>query len=444
MMPSPKPRKKLGVEVILIYLLMNLISISLFAYTITDNDIDLISENVRYRAQNRIHTLTQSVRSRSDKQSVLQATQQVFTEAQLPYLIYSQDSIWSHSPHFDQLPFHHRQHAAQADSLWKHHHQTVFIDFQTEKHLNIFSGKQTLDFYIRLNDTNHQDLTIYSQLQLHDIEKHLDTLLHSVIFAILILTLFHLLFGLILHRSIIKPILQLNQAANKVSQGDLTVRVNIQRNDELGRMAQQFNRMTATIQHNMESLKKNMQEIKQAKHQIEQMAMTDELTRLYNRHHLFEQLRKHLSLAERYEKNIGLILLDFDFFKRINDGYGHQAGDTVLKEIARIILQTSRQSDLVARYGGEEIIIVCPLINLQQTLSAGQRIRQAIQKATIQLDESQSVRVTVSIGIAEFQALRQKSGHIPSPEELIEAADSALYRAKKNGRNRVEVFSTPS
>ncbi|TMA28071.1 MAG: diguanylate cyclase [Deltaproteobacteria bacterium] len=163
--------------------------------------------------------------------------------------------------------------------------------------------------------------------------------------------------------------------------------------------------------------------------EAEKLATTDGLTGLLNRRTFNGQLQARVREAERYRKPLSLLLLDIDHFKRVNDSHGHPAGDAVLRGVAHVAAREARETDLCARYGGEEMAVILPETDARGALAMAERIRAAVEKAQ-HATESGALRVTVSVGIATTPA--------PSAEGLLEAADKALYRAKQNGRNRVE------
>jgi len=167
-----------------------------------------------------------------------------------------------------------------------------------------------------------------------------------------------------------------------------------------------------------------MQEIRRKKDQLERMAVTDSLTGLYNRRHIYDRLRQEGEKSERYSSRFSIIMFDIDFFKRINDSYGHQFGDVILKKVADAIHSTARNVDISGRYGGEEFIIILPEVQLKGAVILAERIREKI--ANIMTDVP-DLRVTVSGGVAEFIG-----GDI---EELVKKADQLLYKAKESGRN---------
>lgn len=166
---------------------------------------------------------------------------------------------------------------------------------------------------------------------------------------------------------------------------------------------------------------------------LEELSLTDPLTSLRNRRAFEEELASAVEHARRYERPLSLAILDVDYFKPINDTFGHPAGDAVLRAVAQLLDGTTRHSDFVARIGGEEFAVLLPETPLFDALQFGEKVRAAIAAATIRTGEVEH-HVTVSVGVACTAHSR-----IVQARELFEAADQALYRAKENGRNRVEV-----
>jgi diguanylate cyclase (GGDEF)-like protein len=163
--------------------------------------------------------------------------------------------------------------------------------------------------------------------------------------------------------------------------------------------------------------------------QLLELSQTDPLTSLRNRRAFDEHLAEAFEHARRYERPLSLAIVDVDHFKSINDTYGHDSGDAVLRGVARLIQSGTRQSDFAARVGGEEFAILLPETALFEALQFGEKVRSTIASEPIGGHE-----VRVSIGIACFP-----HSLMPGKAELFRAADQALYRAKMNGRNRVEI-----
>jgi len=162
------------------------------------------------------------------------------------------------------------------------------------------------------------------------------------------------------------------------------------------------------------------------------MAALDELTRLHNRRYLMTHLAREFERARANGKPLALVVIDVDHFKKVNDGYGHAAGDLVLVELAQRMLQLTRSSDLSARYGGEEFVVVMPQTDLPVARAVAERLRHGVAERPISVGRSgNSVDVTISVGVAAMAPA------MASPDDLFRVADDALYKAKSAGRNRV-------
>lgn len=163
---------------------------------------------------------------------------------------------------------------------------------------------------------------------------------------------------------------------------------------------------------------------------VERQATTDGLTGLFNHRTGQEKLAEQLKLAERYQRNLAVVMLDIDHFKSINDTYGHPVGDTVLKAVARVIRRDCRDVDIPVRYGGEEFLLVLPEVNQEGAVVVAERLRKALQREAIAHDDVQ-LSVTASIGVAAYPE------DVESHHQLLELADKALYMSKRLGRNQV-------
>lgn len=165
--------------------------------------------------------------------------------------------------------------------------------------------------------------------------------------------------------------------------------------------------------------------------QLYEASVTDALTGANNREHFDSQLRMELSYARRHNTDLVLLLFDVDYFKRVNDTYGHPIGDDVLIEIARAVRRLVRNEDVFARYGGEEFALILRGIDIAGARAAGERIRSQVEKLEIASDRG-PIKVTISVGCASLTTSSE-----PTTEALIQTADRRLYAAKNGGRNRV-------
>ncbi len=165
---------------------------------------------------------------------------------------------------------------------------------------------------------------------------------------------------------------------------------------------------------------------------MESLAHFDSLTGMHDRLAILSRLNREIKNARRYNRELSLLLLDIDHFGRIKDQCGHLAGDRVLEELAALLQRNIRRVDVAGYYGGGKFIIILPRTGLLPALSAAERIREVVEVARIKYPSGNVVGITVSQGLSSYKADENEYS-------LMSCADSALYRAKENGRNRVEV-----
>ncbi len=170
------------------------------------------------------------------------------------------------------------------------------------------------------------------------------------------------------------------------------------------------------------------------------MALTDPLTRLANRRQFEIVLGREISRTLNYDRPLSLIMLDIDFFKKVNDTWGHLAGDVILQKMGAMIKENFRATDMSARYGGEEFAIVLPEVGLKEATQTAENFRKYIETTKFDV-EGNVINITISLGVATFEIC---TGWEDPKTKLVDAADQALYRAKQQGRNRVEYHSSPN
>ena len=174
-----------------------------------------------------------------------------------------------------------------------------------------------------------------------------------------------------------------------------------------------------------------LKEKERLQEELAHMAMYDALTDILSRRALLEQVEVERQRTRRYNRDLSLLMIDIDLFKKVNDTYGHLAGDVVLKEVAQTLKKQTRRSDYVGRYGGEEFLIILPETSLNKALILAEKLCKRVAELTIPADGHVLKGITVSIGTAAYE-------NDPSVDEFISRSDKWLYAAKKNGRNQVQ------
>src|SRR5574344_1343411 len=194
------------------------------------------------------------------------------------------------------------------------------------------------------------------------------------------------------------------------------------------------------IQHNIENIIQNfdvpeenkMEVIKQINFMYSRtkyLSLTDELTQLPNRRCFESSFEKEFLRAKRYNNNLTLVMFDIDYFKQVNDTYGHQCGDYILKQVSNAALQTFRKTDTVFRFGGEEFVVILTETDIEQAIIPLERFRKTVETLGLTYQEKE-VPVTVSIGACQL------TPDIKTKEDFLQKTDETLYKAKNSGRNR--------
>jgi len=215
--------------------------------------------------------------------------------------------------------------------------------------------------------------------------------------------------------------------SSRVRAGDLTARTGLRNEgEELSQIGEAFDEMTRALQQRDTELKHALQDLKE-------QAITDPLTGLLNRRYLREYLPRELTRARRSGTSLAVFMVDLDYFKRINDTFGHDAGDLVLKELGMLLKNQIRTSDVACRFGGEEFALVMPDASLEGARQKADAIRIAVSELDLKYNGTPLGRITASLGIALFP------DHAADADALMRIADEALYHAKGAGRNRAVV-----
>lgn len=315
---------------------------------------------------------------------------------------------------------------------------------QTEP-LNISNSQG--DFLVTYAYNDDYQFAVFSLQPISEVESILSSLQSVVIliFATILPVTILIILLLFFHFAI--PLYQLISHINHIGEGNFEAEPFpiSNRKDEIGLLANSFNNMLSLIQKQMkqlnehqkyleEQVQKRTQELENAKNQLEIISKTDELTGLPNRRDLREKIQQEAHRATRMNRNFCFIFIDIDKFKNINDTYGHQCGDEVLKTVASTIRQLLRKYDFVARWGGEEFLAVLPETEIQGAKIVAERFRQSIESLHIKYTDIE-IPVTVTLGVSQFD------GEL-GIDKSIQLADEALYDGKMNGRNQVVVAAT--
>ncbi len=242
-----------------------------------------------------------------------------------------------------------------------------------------------------------------------------------------------------------KPLYNLLDAVRKIkNNSEFDVYLTPITQDEFRELYIEFNRMADEIKKRDNILKKynidlknivasTNQELKITQSNLNEasiLATTDPLTNLSNRRNSMDQFDLMITAAKLEDKPLGIIMLDIDHFKQVNDTLGHQAGDIVLKQVAQLLSENARDNDIVGRIGGEEFLILCKNADVDTTYKVAERIRYSVEQKIIVYEKNKTTQVTISLGLCSIVPALQ------SKEILIKIADDALYKAKETGRNR--------
>ncbi|MBI9112469.1 diguanylate cyclase [Maridesulfovibrio ferrireducens] len=218
-----------------------------------------------------------------------------------------------------------------------------------------------------------------------------------------------------IYYKILKPLRRLTRQADLLSKGELGIECDWRGKDELSLLGKTLDSMRSKLNDNFNVMK--------------EMAVTDELTGLPNRHGFSAEIKKIMHLSKRYKHPLSIAIFDLDYFKAINDTYGHGVGDEVLKEFSRLVCSRIRNTDIFARIGGEEFVMVMPETSIEAAKLLLNKIREVISGQHFAHGE----KVTTSIGVTSYSGVEQL-------DQLLEAADNALYQAKRKGRDQVVVY----
>ncbi len=288
-----------------------------------------------------------------------------------------------------------------------------------------YNGRPFLLGVARLSGIGWYDLTLVDQKKLGLIKGF--SYVPYAIGALFLMVL--LVLGFALHQWIMQPIMSLKKASDAIQAGNFEVMPPLVGEGEVGDLSRSFRHMVTFVRNTHRELEERVKERTEALHRLTEI---DVLTGLLNRRGLMDRFDNELARLSRNGGSLGLLLLDLDHFKGVNDTYGHAAGDLALVESARVIERHNRPYDYAGRYGGEEFLVILPGCNSEDLTAIAERIRAAI--AALQLEyEGRTFSFTTSIGMY----------HVQQPESrdsMLSKTDKALYLAKVDGRNCVRMY----
>jgi diguanylate cyclase (GGDEF)-like protein len=258
---------------------------------------------------------------------------------------------------------------------------------------------------------------------------------YALLPTILLLLLFTLAASTYVVRFVVRPLRDLVGKSKQISAGDYSVQVETGGDDEVSQLAHTFNDMVREIRTHAESLEfkvaQRTADLEKANEEIRLLSITDLLTGCFNRRYMDQNLALVLEQAKRYGRNLSVAICDIDHFKRVNDTWGHPAGDRVLSEVGLALRNSLRESDWVARFGGEEFVVVLPENDCENAQVVIEKLRGQLEQMSIQFND-ETLKITASFGLASLDIEKDDSA-----SDLLSRADKCLYEAKRNGRNRV-------
>lgn len=315
--------------------------------------------------------------------------------------------------------------------------------FEKNKNINDYKELKVVDInkkeyitkIVQLDTLNKQEYIVifadYEKITEPYLSQTFKLLLTFIIIALLMFPIMIYLSGII-----IKPIYNLvkqsikikNRKYNDVSQIESPIL-------EIALLSASFENMAQSINSYQNSLedkvKQRTEELLAKNEELLKLSITDNLTKLYNRVKLDKSLQDEINRSQRYNTNFSIILLDIDYFKKVNDNFGHQIGDEVLIESAQVLSKNIRNVDILGRWGGEEFLVICPETKIEDAIKVASHINAAIK---LHKFTTYPNTITISLGVATF------SKHIKNVDDIILNADKALYQAKEEGRDKVIAF----
>ncbi|MBS7350159.1 MAG: diguanylate cyclase [Comamonas sp.] len=323
---------------------------------------------------------------------------------------------------------------AENEALFKQFYDKENIDKFLEAQILPIHGKNYIVQIAPLqNGANEEYLALFGDYDKIIAPYNQTTFRLLAIFALTYLLMLPII--LYFSRIIVKPIFELVGESNKIKERKYNTISKVESNIiEVSVLSDAFLDMSQSIYEYQNSLEEKVeertQELKLKNEELYKISVTDKLTGIYNRVKLDKSLQENMKLSLSQGSRFAVIIMDIDFFKKINDNFGHQVGDDVLQECAQILTHTVSDKGIIGRWGGEEFLVICPETDLTNAQQLALQINQAIKAHPF---STYPHRVTMSVGVSGYQAGIEKY------DEIVSNADKALYKAKENGRDRVEV-----
>ncbi len=391
-----------------------------------------------------VHVVIEYNYTKSNIQSELNRIAHIFEPAlQTAMWNLSQDQVESIAKGMREMPLVYGVNIVDANNNTLFHSVQEGMDQDTQSTLMYsFSLFQTMDsskIYLAKVTLYSSERAIFERLKVGFAMLFLNAMIKSVALI--------LLFYIAFRKHLERPLYELMQQISNLKEnqnGIQTIDVDFQKVNEFTMLQSKFNELLHYI-HFQEDLrsktaeeqnrklehlvKERTNELEIANQKLQRLASTDALTQIANRSKIDEELTQAMHQNKRYNRNFSVVMIDIDHFKNVNDTYGHQVGDSVLKTIASLIKKRVRAVDVVGRWGGEEFMILYHEADLQTAAELAENIRK-----TVDLHHFETINhITISLGVAQYKPNS-------SIEDVVQEADTALYRSKEEGRNRVSVF----
>ena len=419
------PRKHLTRRLAASYLVVSVLGFMAFFVLIAQNQMGIISQNVRYESDHFAEVLVNDLKlAKVDDVAGLKHFLQGRLERGV--LLDSQGQPLFSLGEFEVEPKRLREEARKA-VLGS---QMLGEDFVSSLSL----VQSEIHYAVPIALSGGEGVTLHFPLQLNQIENQFKQLGILALLAFALSVMFQALLAFVVHRLLVKPILQISNSALQAAMGDFRPVQYDDRSDEIGILQSSYNHMVDIISKTFRTLNEQRAQLELGVESAKQAASTDPLTGAANRRAMEEKLPGLLADCYKTGRPVSLLMMDIDHFKKVNDTWGHQVGDEVLKNFAHSVQLNIHKADFLARYGGEEFVLTLPDLDHQTAFGVAERIRKGIAESNINPKAGVGA-TTVSLGLT---CLYPSNAPLDQnvAESLIGLADSALYRAKTSGRNR--------